>query len=352
VTGTVLVIALAFVTPILATSSPASADTVVDGCTIVSNPTSSNFTNCPGADLSGANLSAVNLSFAKLSGTQFAGDCVFAFPIFPVVQCKAASLSGVNLTGADLSSASFAACASFVNNLVVGCEGSGLSGADLTDTNLANTTWAACAVESPFGLAASVCSGADLSGASLSGADLTGATIEACLIPGIACTSANLSGANLTGTVFVPSDQTVPATSSAGAVVTYSIPTPLTTAMPTTCSAPSGSTFPIGSTTMTCTVFDDQGDQATGTFTVTVQGAPEQLASLLVTVTNIGPGTSLADKVQAAQAAVAADLPAQAIGDLKALINEVQAKMGKTLTPTETTAIVAVSKRVINVLST
>jgi hypothetical protein len=39
VTGTVLVIAVAFVTPVLATSTPASADTVVDGCTIVSNPT-------------------------------------------------------------------------------------------------------------------------------------------------------------------------------------------------------------------------------------------------------------------------------------------------------------------------
>ena len=55
VTGTVLVIAVAFVTPVLATATatPASADTVVNGCTIVANPTPTNFTNCPGADLQG-----------------------------------------------------------------------------------------------------------------------------------------------------------------------------------------------------------------------------------------------------------------------------------------------------------
>lgn len=304
VTGTVLVIAVAFVTPVLATATatPASADTVVNGCTIVANPTPTNFTNCPGADLSGANLSGVNLSFANLVAAQFAGDCVFTYPVPPfLVQCKGASLSGANLTGANLSSASFAVCAAFANNFVVGCESAGLSGADLTDANLANTTWAACVLEYPFGYSASVCSGADLSGANLSGVDLTGATIEACLIPGVACTSANLTGANLTGTLFVPSDQTVPATSSAGAVVTYSIPTRLTTATPTSCSPPSGSTFAIGTTTVSCTVFDDQGDRATGTFTVIVQGAAAQLASLQQAVAGVGPGNLLSTTVAVAR---------------------------------------------------
>ena len=70
VSGSSLVIAVALVTPVLviATATPASADTVIDGCTIVSNPTSTNFTDCPGADLSGANLSGADLSFANLSG--------------------------------------------------------------------------------------------------------------------------------------------------------------------------------------------------------------------------------------------------------------------------------------------
>ena len=65
VCSSALVIVVAFVTPVLATATPASADTVVNGCTIVSNPTSTNFTNCPGVDLAGANLSGVDLSFAE-----------------------------------------------------------------------------------------------------------------------------------------------------------------------------------------------------------------------------------------------------------------------------------------------
>ena len=48
--------------------SPASADTVIDGCTIVSNPTATNFTNCPGVDLTGSDLSGVDLSYADLAG--------------------------------------------------------------------------------------------------------------------------------------------------------------------------------------------------------------------------------------------------------------------------------------------
>jgi hypothetical protein len=68
VTGTVLVIAVALVTPVLANSLPASADMIVDGCTVVSNPTPTNFTNCPNANLAGADLASVNLSYANLAG--------------------------------------------------------------------------------------------------------------------------------------------------------------------------------------------------------------------------------------------------------------------------------------------
>jgi uncharacterized protein YjbI with pentapeptide repeats len=79
--GTILVIAVAFVTPALATATatPASADTVVNGCTIVSNPTLTDFTNCPGADLTGANMSSLDLSFANLSGATFV-TCIVVAP--------------------------------------------------------------------------------------------------------------------------------------------------------------------------------------------------------------------------------------------------------------------------------
>jgi hypothetical protein len=97
------------------------------------------------------------------------------------------------------------------------------------------------------------------------------------------CTATDACGqqANCTFTVTVlpppalvitcPSKITVPATSPAGAVVTYTVTTsggcpPITV----TCVPPSGSTFPIGTTTVTCTATDACGQQATCTFTVTV----------------------------------------------------------------------------------
>lgn len=68
---TVLIVAVGLITPVLVTGAApaASADTVVNGCTIVSNPTPTHFTNCPNADFGGSNLSGLNLSFANLSGS-------------------------------------------------------------------------------------------------------------------------------------------------------------------------------------------------------------------------------------------------------------------------------------------
>jgi hypothetical protein len=71
----------------------------------------------------------------------------------------------------------------------------------------------------------------------------------------------------------VPSDITAEATSAAGAVVTYSAtasdavdPNPTVS-----CSTPSGSTFPLGTTTASCTAVDAAGNtRAAQTFTVSV----------------------------------------------------------------------------------
>src|SRR6266568_1121705 len=65
----------------------------------------------------------------------------------------------------------------------------------------------------------------------------------------------------------------VVATSTIGAVVTYSNPTAtdlVDGADPVTCSPPSGSNFPPGTTTVTCNATDAHGNQATSAFTVTV----------------------------------------------------------------------------------
>jgi len=76
--------------------------------------------------------------------------------------------------------------------------------------------------------------------------------------------------------VSVPADITVTATSANGAAATY---TPGTAtdlvdgSVPTTCTPASGSVFPLGTTTVTCTAKDRAGNVGTKTFTVTVTAA-------------------------------------------------------------------------------
>jgi uncharacterized protein YjbI with pentapeptide repeats len=295
VTGTVLVIAVAFVTPVLVTSTPASADIVVNGCTIVSNPTPTNFTNCPGADLSGANLSGVDLSYANfagaaffstgtsanLSGTDLAhADLSSAVLIF-------ANLSNANLSSANLTSATMVQCFDVFGD--ASCPVATLNGAILTGTNLDDVALVTCAVfSSPPAFPG--CGAIDLSGVDLSGASFTGASFQACQPPGVSpqtCDEANLTGATLTGanfsgTLLVPSDQTVPQTSGAGAVVIWPTPSGIPGATPGTCTPTSGSTFPVGTTSVTCQVLDAIGDVATGTFTVTVNPPPPPTTSVLL----------------------------------------------------------------------
>src|SRR5262249_41746601 len=84
--------------------------------------------------------------------------------------------------------------------------------------------------------------------------------------------------------ITVPASQTVTGTSSAGAVVVFAAPTandPDDGPVPVSCvSAPtaglsSGSTFPFGTTTITCNASDPTGDAAAAqSFTITVNDTP------------------------------------------------------------------------------
>ena len=244
VSGTVVIIAVALVTPVLVTTTatPAAADTVVDGCTIVSNPTSTNYTNCPGADLAGADLHSFNLSFANFAGADLAGALLAACPPGVDSSCNFALLSDANLSRVNLSGAVLAAATDA--ELRPGSTAASFDDANLTDANLTDTV-----------LAASVALGGLEYG---SVADFTGAT---------------LTNANFTGTTpaVAPINQSVTATSQAGAVAMWSAPPggpPGVT--PGSCEPASGSTFPLFSSTVTCQVLDAYGDVATATFQVNV----------------------------------------------------------------------------------
>lgn len=152
-----------------------------------------------------------------------------------------------------------------------------------------------------------------------------------------------------------PASLTVNATSPAGAVVNYTPPTAVDEDLPlpaVTCDTPPGSTFAIGTTTVTCSASD--GDDSNGpvstTFTVTVVGAAGQLQQLAAAVVGVGPGTSLADKVRQAEAFLAAGDTADAKSVLNAFINEVKAQSGKKITQATAAQLIAAAQQIIAVI--
>jgi streptogramin lyase len=152
--------------------------------------------------------------------------------------------------------------------------------------------------------------------------------------------------------ITVPAPIIVNATSSSGAVVTYAVSAtdPDDTVASLSCVPASGSTFPIGTTTVNCSARDTSGNTSSASFTVHVIGASEQLADLLTDVTGVGPGTSLADKVKQAQSYLTANDVSDACSTLSALINEVQAQSGKAIPADQAATLTATIKRIRTVL--
>jgi hypothetical protein len=152
--------------------------------------------------------------------------------------------------------------------------------------------------------------------------------------------------------ISVPGTITANATTPSGAVVTYSVSAtdPDDAVASLTCLPASGSTFPIGTTTVNCSAADTNANTSSASFTVHVEGGAEQLADLLTEVAGVGPGTSVADKVVQAQSYVAAGDVSDACSKLAAFINEVTAQTGKTIPPAQAAMLTASANRIRNVL--
>jgi len=128
-------------------------------------------------------------------------------------------------------------------------------------------------------------------------------------------------------------DITTDATSPHGATVTYTAPAVTDGDDPSppaaVCTPPSGSVFPIGTTTVTCTATDPYAVNSPvhSSFTVTVLGAAAQLASLHQAVQGYGAYNILALTVSIAQHAVAAGNTGLACQSLTAFINDARLQL-------------------------
>ena len=136
------------------------------------------------------------------------------------------------------------------------------------------------------GLQFSSLQGADLTEADLIQADLSGADLTAANLTGATFSGATLTGGTFTRTSLIPGNVTV-TTAGGGATsapATWGTPTNLPGARFVGCNHNPGDTFPLGATTVTCTILDDSGHAASGTFKVTV--VPPTAPSIISTPTN------------------------------------------------------------------
>jgi hypothetical protein len=145
-------------------------------------------------------------------------------------------------------------------------------------------------------------------------------------------------------TIKGPGDITANATSPAGARVWFTITatggTPVCRTGDGTVVV-SGAVFPIGRTTVTCTVTNSAGTASTS-FVVTVRGASEQLADLLA----LGLPRSLQVKLEHALAHLQAGEVVTACNVLRAFQREARAQAGRQLPSSQAGPVLAAVGRI------
>jgi hypothetical protein len=157
----------------------------------------------------------------------------------------------------------------------------------------------------------------------------------------------------------VPANITVYPTSQSGAVVTYPAAMAVDNLTPApsisiTYSAASGSTFPIGNTTVSVTAKDLAGNAMTKTFTIDVLTPAQATGATVATVQNMnlqqGIANSLVSQLQSALDSINSGQNTQAANQLHAFINHVQAQSGKHLTVQQANQLITEAQDIINSL--
>jgi hypothetical protein len=125
--------------------------------------------------------------------------------------------------------------------------------------------------------------------------------------------------------------------------------------VPVTCTRLSGSTFPIGSTTVTCSATDAGGRTASAWFDVHVNGVPEQLAALRTVVVAAGLDAKTTDKLTAQLDDVRRQLDATrtsaVCGGLADFVDTVQKQTGRAIPAAQADGFVSAAWRMRAVLN-
>jgi len=140
----------------------------------------------------------------------------------------------------------------------------------------------------------------------------------------------------------VPAPIVMQATSAAGAVASYAMPTVSDDAPGATiaCSSAAGSMFPVGTTTVTFTATDVAGLASSASFAVTVQVTFDGVRALVEQwASEPNAAHSLTVKLDNAARAWARGDPQATAGMMTAFANEVEAQSGNALTPEAAAAL-------------
>lgn len=141
--------------------------------------------------------------------------------------------------------------------------------------------------------------------------------------------------------VTTSGDVTVEVTSPAGAVATFSASATDIVDGPMTpvCTPASGSTFPIGMTTVTCSATDAHLNTGSATLVVTVLSS-EQIIAILISEVGTLDFQQASNLLQNALASLTHENAGTACNQLAAFINQVEAQRNKSLTDAEAAALI------------
>jgi len=158
-------------------------------------------------------------------------------------------------------------------------------------------------------------------------------------------------------TLTLPSNVILAATSPTGAQATFTVTASdiVDVSDPVTCLRASGSIFPIGTSTVSCNTSDRAGNSVSGSFTVHVDGAIDQISQLIALVRSFHVSTStesaLVSKLEDARTHVAAGRTTSACSTMQAFINGVNDKLkAKSVTSAQATQMLTAANRIRAVL--